>query len=579
MPAELRISLGQCSDKGRKAANQDFHGALIPTEPLLGLKGIAVVIADGISSSEVSQIASESAVKSFLTDYYCTSDSWSVKTSAQRVLAATNAWLHSQTRRSQYAYDKDKGYVCTLSALVLRSTTAHIFHAGDCRIYRLAGKMLEQLTDDHRVIVSSEQTYLGRALGINPQIEIDYQALPIESGDVFLLATDGVYEHVSGRFLAATVRENAIDLDAAAKRIVDEALQRGSQDNLTIQIVRIDEVPQSAPNEAFQPSSELPLPPLLEARSDFDGYRIVRELHASHRSHIYLAVDTETEALVGLKIPSIDLRDDPAYLKRFMMEEWVARRIDSPHVLKPCQPSRKRNYFYVAMEFVEGQTLRQWMIDHPKPDLETVRDFAEQIAKGLRAFHRKEMLHQDLRPDNVMIDKTGTAKIIDFGATKIAGVAEATPSLAADEILGTAQYTAPEYFRGEGGSTRSDLFSLGVIAYQMLTGQLPYGAQIAQARKQSQLGKLKYRPASDENRDVPLWMDAALRRAVNLDPAKRYDSLSEFVFDLRHPNPDYIKAPTPPLIERNPNLFWKCTTVVLALIVIFLLARQHGIGN
>jgi serine/threonine protein phosphatase PrpC len=579
MPAELRISLGQCSDKGRKAANQDFHGALIPTEPLLGLKGIAVVIADGISSSEVSQIASESAVKSFLTDYYCTSDSWSVKTSAQRVLAATNAWLHSQTRRSQYAYDKDKGYVCTLSALVLRSTTAHIFHAGDCRIYRLAGKVLEQLTDDHRVIVSSEQTYLGRALGINPQIEIDYQALPIESGDVFLLATDGVYEHVSGRFLAATVRENAIDLDAAAKRIIDEALQRGSQDNLTIQIVRIDEVPQSAPNEAFQPSSELPLPPLLEARSDFDGYRIVRELHASHRSHIYLAVDTETEALVGLKIPSIDLRDDPAYLKRFMMEEWVARRIDSPHVLKPCQPSRKRNYFYVAMEFVEGQTLRQWMIDHPKPDLETVRDFAEQIAKGLRAFHRKEMLHQDLRPDNVMIDKTGTAKIIDFGATKIAGVAEATPSLAADDILGTAQYTAPEYFRGEGGSTRSDLFSLGVIAYQMLTGQLPYGAQIAQARKQSQLGKLKYRPASDENRDVPLWMDAALRRAVNLDPAKRYDSLSEFVFDLRHPNPDYIKAPTPPLIERNPNLFWKCTTVVLALIVIFLLARQHGIGN
>src|SRR5476649_243057 len=108
MPRELQISIGQHSDKGRKQINQDFHGALIPAEPLLGLKGIAIVLADGISSSNVSQIASESTVKSFLTDYYCTPDSWSVKTSAYRVIAATNSWLHSQTRRSQNPYDKDK---------------------------------------------------------------------------------------------------------------------------------------------------------------------------------------------------------------------------------------------------------------------------------------------------------------------------------------------------------------------------------------------------------------------------------------------------------------------------------------
>jgi serine/threonine protein phosphatase PrpC len=578
MPAELRISLGQCSDKGRKPANQDFHGALIPTEPLLNLKGIAVVIADGISSSEVSDIASESAVKSFLTDYYCTSESWSVKTSAHRVLAATNAWLHSQTRRSQYAYDQDKGYVCTLSAVVLKSTTAHIFHAGDCRIYRLAGNTLEQLTDDHRVIVSSEQTYLGRALGINPQIEIDYQALPIEKGDVFLLATDGVYEYAAARFLTATVRDHPADLDRAAKLIVDEAVRRGSPDNLTIQIVRIDDIPHSNASEVFQPSTELPMPPLLEARAMFDGYRIVRELHASHRSHIYLAVDTDTEALVGIKIPSIDLRDDPAYLKRFMMEEWVARRIDSPHVLKPCPALRKRNYLYIAMEFVEGQTLRQWMIDNPRPDPEAVRGIIEQIASGLRAFHRKEMLHQDLRPDNVMIDRTGTARIIDFGATRIAGVAEAAPIDSERDILGTAQYTAPEYFRGEGGSPRSDMFSLGVIAYQMLTGKLPYGSQIAQARTKSQLNRLRYKSAADDNRDIPAWMDGALRRAVHPDPARRYDSLSEFVFDLRHPNPNYLNASAPPLIERNPNLFWKCATAILALIVLALLAGRHGVG-
>src|SRR3954462_14460922 len=142
MPRELQISVGQHSDKGRKQTNQDFHGALIPGEPLLSLKGIAIVLADGISSSNVSQIAAESAVKSFLTDYYCTSESWSVKTSAQRVIAAINSWLYSETKRSQHGTDADKGYVCTFSALIVKASVAHLFHVGDARIYRVSGNSL-----------------------------------------------------------------------------------------------------------------------------------------------------------------------------------------------------------------------------------------------------------------------------------------------------------------------------------------------------------------------------------------------------------------------------------------------------
>jgi serine/threonine protein phosphatase PrpC len=576
MPRELKISVGQHSDKGRKATNQDFHGVLVPNEPLLGLKGIAIVLADGISSSPVSRVAAESAVKGFLTDYYCTSESWSVRTSAQRVLEATNSWLHSQSRRSQYSYDRDRGYVCTLSAVVIKSTTAHIFHVGDSRIYRVSGNTLEQLTNDHRVIISSEQSYLGRALGVNPQIEIDYQMLKVEKGDVFVLVTDGIYEHAGRRQIAKAIREDSDDLDKAAASIVRQAFEAGSQDNLTVQIVRVDELPDSEAREVFGQPSELPLPPLLEARMVFDGYRIVRELHGSSRSHIYLAVDSETDTVVTIKIPSIDLRDDPAYLKRFMLEEWVARRIDSPHVLKPCLPSRKRNFLYVVTEYIDGQTLTQWMIDNPNPALETVRGIVEQIAKGLRAFHRKEMLHQDIRPDNIMIDTTGTVKIIDFGSTRITGVAEAAPSGNRNDILGTAQYTAPEYFLGEQASSRSDLFSLGVVTYQMLTGRLPYGAQVAKARTRSQFGKLTYRSAALGSREVPAWIDGALEKAVHPNPYKRYDSLSEFLFDLRHPNASYVRTSSMPLIERNPLLFWKSTTVVLALAVIVLLAIQHA---
>jgi serine/threonine protein phosphatase PrpC len=572
MPSQLAISIGQRSDKGRKEVNQDFHGALIPDEPLLSLKGIAVVLADGISTSEVSAIASESAVKSFLTDYYCTSDSWSVKTSAQRVIAATNSWLHAQTRQSQYLYDRDRGYVCTLSAMVIRSTTAHIFHIGDARIYRVVGRGLEQLTEDHRVVVSSQQSYLGRALGINPQVEIDYRALAIEKGDLFLLATDGVYEHVGSRFVADKIAGHANDLDRAAAAIIEEAKRRGSSDNLTVQIVRIDALPDSESGEIVRQASELPCPPLPEARTVLDGYQIVREIHGSSRSHIYLAVDSADNALVALKIPSIDLRGDPAYLQRFMMEEWVARRVNSAHVLKPRMQSRRQNYLYVVTEFVDGQTLTQWMIDNPKPDLETARGIVEQIAKGLQAFHRLEMLHQDLRPDNIMIDRTGTVKIIDFGSVRIAGITDDADDDIPGQILGTAQYTAPEYFLGEGGSQRSDIFSLGVIAYQMLTGRLPYGAEVARTRTKAQQKKLRYISLLNDTRDIPAWVDGALRKALHPDPYQRYDELSEFVFDLRHPNKKFLATAAKPLIERDPLLFWKSLSAILFGVLMLALA-------
>ena len=579
MARQLKISIGQHTDKGRKEINQDFHGALIPKEPVLSAKGIAIALADGISTSNVSQIAAESAVKGFLTDYYCTSDAWSVKMSAQRVLAATNSWLHSQTRQSQHRYEKDKGYVCTLSAMVIKSTSAHLFHVGDSRIYRVNGKTLEVLTEDHRLIASSEQSYLTRAMGINHQIEIDYRTLKIEAGDTFLLATDGVYEYFDAAFVTTTIIAHGNDLDRAAKVIVDDAFRRRSGDNLTLQIIRIDELPDAKANEVLQQISELPLPPLLEARMLFDGYKIEREVHATSRSHIYLATDLKTGALAILKVPSIDLRGDPAYLKRFMMEEWIGRRLNNAHVLKAAPQDRKRKYLYVVTEFIDGQTLTQWMIDNPRPDLETVRGIVEQIGKGLRAFHRRDMLHQDLRPENVMIDKTGTAKIIDFGSTRVAGVTETEENHEQNEILGTVQYTAPEYFLGEGGSSRSDLFSLGVITYQMLTGNLPYGAEVARTKTKSAMRKLRYQSALRDDRDLPAWIDEVLKKAVHVDPTRRYDEVSEFMFELRTPNPAFLQISSKPMMERNPFLFWKLLSLGLAATVVLLLWRLNQLPH
>ena len=573
MPKQLKVSVGQYSDKGRKQINQDFYGVYNPKEPVLTSKGIAIALADGISSSDVSQIASKAAVSDFLADYFCTSETWSVKKSAQSVLMAINSWLYSQGQQSQHRFNKDKGYVCTLSAIVIKSTTAHILHVGDSRVYRLRDNNLEQLTEDHRHWVSSDKSYLSRALGVNQQLEIDYRHLSVDVGDRFLLVTDGVYEFTDSEFIINTINANKNDLNKAAKMLVDQAYEEGSADNLTAQIINIDELPSQDADEIYQQLTKLPFPEILDARMIFDGYEIIREVHASSRSHVYLAVDTETGTQVIIKTPSVDLRDNPAYLEQFLMEEWIARRIDSAHVLKPCLQTRKRNYFYIVTEFIDGQTLTQWMIDNPKPDVETVRGIVEQIAKGLLAFHRMEMLHQDLRPANIMIDNTGTVKIIDFGSTRVAGIMEITTPIEKNEILGTAQYTAPEYFLGEPGIARSDMFSLAVITYQMLSGRLPYGTAVAKSRTKAAQRKLVYKTVLDDDREIPAWIDETLRKALHPNPYKRYEELSEFLFDLRHPNIEFINKSRPPLIERNPVLFWKSVSFILAIVIVILLAK------
>ncbi len=560
----LRIAAGQHSHKGRKETNQDFHGLYIPKVQRLNSKGIAVALADGISSSSVSQEASQIAVNAFLSDYYCTPESWPVKKAVQRVLQAINSWLFAQTRACRS--DPERGYVCTFSAIVFKGCRAHLFHVGDTRVYRLSASAMEQLTEDHRF-----QNYLSRAMGMDQAVEIDYLSLPLESGDTFVLATDGIYEFVSERFIVDTIHAYSQDLQLAAQLIVDKAFAQGSDDNLTIQILRIETLPDQELGELESEVTSLPLPPALEAGMVFDGYRIVRPLHVGYRSHVHLAMDRESGDQVVIKTPSVEQHGNRACLERFLMEEWIARRIDNPHVVKSYAPGRKRNYLYTAFEYIEGQTLAQWMRDNPEPELRTVREIINQIARGLQVFHRLEMIHQDLRPANLMIDGTGTIKIIDFGSVQVAGLMEMGLSEVPAAILGTEQYSAPEYFLGEVGSAQSDLYSLGVITYQLLTGRLPYGTKVPKCRTRAAQRRLKYLPAASEDKSIPVWVDEAIRKAVHPNPWMRYQEVSEFVHDLHYPNPVYQKKHRP-LAERDPVLFWKMVSLVLTVLLLGLAA-------
>lgn len=570
MQKKLTISISQSTSKGVKEVNQDFHDTRIPTGHQFINKGIAIAIADGISSSDVSQEASKLSVNSFLEDYYSTPEAWSVQKSAKSIIQAINTWLYSKSRQSEYRYDRDRGYVCTFSSLILKSNTAHVFHVGDVRIYQLRDNGLVQITTDHRLWISSEKSYLSRALGMDSEVLIDYEKFNILEDDIYLLMSDGVYEFLDSQAIIDIVSQKDT-FDNSAHKLITLASNNGSDDNLTAQIIRIDSIPPKDVTELYQELDDKKPAPLLEPGKNLDDYIIVRELSSSHRSHVYLAVDIRIDKKVVIKVPSIDLRDDKVYLERFMIEEWIARRINSTYVLKSYPQSRPRNYLYTVFEYIEGQTLAQWMIDNPNPSLEEIRLIIEQIAKGLQALHRQEMIHQDIRPENILIDKSGTVKIIDFGSTRVEGIEEINSLIKQEHMLGTFQYSAPEYFLQETGTAASDIYSLGVIVYYMLSKKFPYGTNVAKATTRSAQRKLKYDSLYTDEYEIPYWVDQTLKKALEPNPFYRYSLLSEFTYDLRHPNQKFISHSQPPIFIRYPVAFWKTVSLILIGVIIYLL--------
>jgi len=573
MTTKLAISVGYATDKGIKAENEDFFGRFIPEDSQLIHKGISVAIADGMSGCEAGKEASHCCIVSFLSDYYSTPDSWSVKKSGQKILSATNSWLYSQ---GQIQYESTKGMVCTLSAMVFKSTTAHIFHIGDSRIYRLRQGGFEQMTRDHRIFLSKDKSYLSRAMGIEPHLEVDYKAFSLEKGDLFLMTTDGIHDFLDDKALKSQLQQED-DLSTQAQIILDQALRNNSDDNLSCQIIRIESLPQMKEDEVLRRHANLPFPPPLEVGMVLDGYKINAELHASNRTQIYKAFDTQTKTWVVLKTPSELFSDDTHYIEHFLHEEWAGKRIQHKNVLKILSSDRNKSCIYYVTEFIEGKTLRQWLDETPKPYIREVRKIIKQVVKGVRAFHRMEMLHQDLKPENIMIDTEGVVKIIDFGSVKIAGIADIMridPNKE-ENVLGTLNYTAPEYHLGERGTIKSDLYSVGVISYEMINHSLPFG-EFPEHPNKMNLAKLRYHPSFHHNVMVPIWIDGALKKATSLNPQLRYEALSEFIHDLTKPNSEFLTSEeSMPMIESNPLLFWKSVTAGLFLsnlVLVYLLS-------
>lgn len=564
----LRISAGQSSLAGRKAENEDSVGIKVPTEPLLTTKGIAIAIADGVSDAEHGKEASEICVQNFLSDYYSTPDSWSVKTSVQRILTALNRWLYSQGI-SQLA--PHRGYVTTLSIIVIKSQVGYVFHVGDSRIYRFREGTLEQLTTDHVTRISPTKEYLARAIGIDVRLDIDFRQVDIQLGDLFFGCTDGVHQFVSRTQLEKLIAQSDTDLEQTCIAINEAAFHNGSNDNTSCQLIRIEQLSSANDQDIYQKLSELSFPPPLRPGAILDGLRVLEELHASNRSQVYRVLDETNNALYVMKTPSQNFEDDPAYIERFVLEEWIGSRIDSEHVVKIIAPPKPRKFLYYLVENIEGLPLDEWIKQFDTREINSAINLIKQIGKGLGTIHRRETLHQDLKPGNVLIDSKGKPVIIDFGSCSVAGIQEIHSTIERDAILGTREYSAPEVLTLGTSTKQCDLYSLAIVAYEILTKKRPYGARYEDCKTIEDFKSLEYRPAWTHNPLVPIWIDGALKKALSIDPADRYQELSEFLFDLEHPNPDLIKNKSLAWMERNPLRFWQTISAILLIVNVVLL--------
>lgn len=563
---KLEIAVGGYSSAGVKPINEDAFAVRAPKGSALALKGIAACIADGASCSEQAKLASETAVTHFLSDYYSTPDTWPVKTAGARVLSALNSWLYHHGKQSILPHN---GLVTTFSGVIIKSTSAHIFHAGDSRIALYRGGKLIALTRDHSHYQRDGAVFLTRALGMDSHLEVDYSIEEIERGDILLLSTDGVHGVLTNAELAAHLIAPIDNFELRARQIVDDALRKGSDDNVSCLLLRIDNLPLADIDEVHRQLTQLAIPPVLEPGHRIDGLCVQRVLHNGTRSHLYLVQQENSGKQYVLKAPSPNFADDPQYLEGFIREQWVASRVQHHGVMKIFPRPEHSPFLYLLCEYIEGQTLRQWLFDNPKPSFETVRNILRDIVGALRALQRMHMTHRDLKPENIMLTVDGQIKLIDFGTVHIGGFDEVASPLKDDGPVGSADYIAPEYLLGENGAFSSDIFSLGVIVYEMLTGALPYKLSMNRQRNLRNLRAYNYLPARERRKDIPLWLDLALQKATQPDARLRYQALSEFMQDLAVPNPDLVRShERAPLLQRNPIRVWQVTTLLLLITVV-----------
>jgi serine/threonine protein kinase/beta-lactam-binding protein with PASTA domain len=262
--------------------------------------------------------------------------------------------------------------------------------------------------------------------------------------------------------------------------------------------------------------------------SFFDGrYKIVRKLGAGGMANVYLAEDQELGRRVAIKILNDRHANDDQFVERFRREAKNAAALSHPNIVSIYDRGEAEGTYYIAMEYLDGRSLKELIVTRGPAPVPVAVDYARQILSALRFAHRHGIVHRDIKPHNVLVDGEGRVKVTDFGIAR-AGASQMTE---VGSIVGTAQYLSPEQARGTNVDQRSDLYSLGVVLYELLTGSAPFGGDTPVEIAMKHLSQMP-EPPSVKRPNLPHDLDLLVMRALAKDPDERYQSAEEMDADL-----------------------------------------------
>lgn len=517
------------------------------------------------------------------------------------------------------AYQRVPPMLSTLSGLLCIGDRIHLFHTGDSRIYRVGVDCVTVLSEDHRVHRGQDKGALAAAIGADSQVELQQSVFTLHQNECLALMTDGVYEYIDTTELQFELCGSATSVFQAmastsqppigltvSQTVCEQAFAEGSHDNLSMIMLSMNSMPnkagvidggQTANNsEHVNDISRYRLPTDLEVGDHIDGFTVVRIIARTARSHVYWVQDEDHRDFV-LKSPSLDTIADGYYLRDFLKERKIGlslskHRRAGDSAYNQADPNRlpmshtldngahnmgsglnesgllryypvpaSSTYLYHLTEYISGESLRDFMNRHAPCDVWQTFDLLTKIGMAVRVMHRNYLLHQDIKPENILLSKSGAVKLIDFGSASSSILKDSTrpPN-------GDLHYAAPEYYTDAPKGVHSDLFSIAVIGYELLTGELPFSAQTLMTPNQTLV--MPTLPLRQQN--VNPASQQALMRALHSNTNARYQAIGEFLQDFNPDNRAHSRDPEP-LIKRNPLLVWHGICCIQFVIILLLM--------
>jgi serine/threonine-protein kinase len=553
----MRLRYARLTSTGPvRPINEDWLDFWESPDPLVREKqGSVAIIADGVGGFDHGEVASRLAVDTALQEFQEAPADTKPYALLRKMFSTACARVHERA----VAARNGRPMATTLVASIFRDGAVCVANVGDTRAYFIRGKTIRRLTTDHvatsvpvklgillerDAMASPKRSELTRSVGAEPFCMPDFATQLVSHGDFVLQCTDGLHACVLDEEMREIIcRSHPYD---ACKELLALAERRGSDDNISLQLIEVRNWEQVAKSARVALGSDVtPGKAAVAAAAAVTGtgepgpghvldnrFEITDLVARSNMASIFRAIDRTTGQSVAIKIPLMALEGDVAGYERFQREEQIGASLNHPGVLKVVKVDAPKSRPYLVMEFLEGETLAKIMSTRKKlPEAEAIA-YASEICDALDYLHSNGIVHRDLKPQNIMVCADGSLRLFDFGIARVEKARRLT-FVGLTPTLGTPDYISPEQVRGKRGDHRSDIYSLGAILYEMVTGSTPFEGESPYVVMNARVTGDPEAPRK-LNPEISASLEEVILHAMERDPRQRYDSAGEMKRELNN---------------------------------------------